>query len=171
MSPGTRLKEKALITRIEHLAGLDTVEEAVAAMNATIAALGERLRETERRALADALPGHLGGRLRHRKHRGAFDIAEFYDRIHRREGVHLGFAREHAQVVCRVLGEILPEEVLRILDDALPKPFAELFRSPPEGEAPPEYRLAHGPQHHTLATGSPGSSHPLSESHPPKASD
>jgi uncharacterized protein (DUF2267 family) len=160
--------ETELLERIMHLGGLDARRDAGRALKATLAALGERLDEDARGALARALPEKLGAML-HRKHRGAFDVAEFYDRVRKREGVSLGFAREHAQVVCRVLGERLPAAKLRELDEGLPESFAALFHPPRQAEPPPEHRLPHGERRHTLATGRPGATHPLSDSAPPGA--
>ncbi len=72
------------------------------------------------------------------------------------------------RAVCRSLGEVLPDEVLDKLGEALPASLVELFHPYPEGEAPP-HRMAASARRHTLATGRPGSSHPLSEAKPPDA--
>lgn len=137
---------------------------------ATLATLGERLPDEESRTLAELLPDRMGMALRVRKQPSSFDLAEFFDRVRQREGTSLGFAREHAQVVCRVVGEVLSEDALRAFDRVLPEPFAELFHPPASDEEPAEYGLAKVAQHHhSLATGRPGSQHPLSESRPERA--
>jgi uncharacterized protein (DUF2267 family) len=155
-----------LLGRIKQLGGLQTTREATAALRATLAALGERLSDRDRDLVAGVLPRSVAGALHKGKRRGAFDIAELYNRIRRREGVTLGFAREHAQVVCRVLGEILPDVARREIERALPESFAELFSPPRSFDPPPEHPVAPGAQHRTLATGRAGSLHPLSESRP-----
>ena len=161
----------ALLRRIVHLAGLDTTREASAALRATLASLGERLPDEDVDVIAGALPDGLVPILRNRKRKGAFDVAEFFDRVRRREGVSLGFAREHAQVVCRALGETWREDVLGVLDRALPESFAELFRPPPSSASapPPDHRIPHVARGHTLATGGPGARHSLADSRPPGA--
>jgi uncharacterized protein (DUF2267 family) len=156
--------ERELLERISQLGGLDLHGEARAALEATLIALGERLVEDEREIIASALPPQLGSILQRRKHRGMFDVAEFYDRVRRKEGTNLGFAREHAQIVCRVLGESLPDRLLEVL----PAPFAELFRAPESGEPPPPRSTA-STTAHTLAAGRPGSRHPIGESRPAAA--
>jgi uncharacterized protein (DUF2267 family) len=152
----------ALLERVRVLGGLDTTSEASNAVRATVIALGERLKEDERRVLASALPAPLGRRLRSMKRSSTFDVAEFYERVRKRERVSAGFAREHAQAVCRSLSEVLPPGARQTLDEALPESIAELFHPLSFGGSPP----AHPVQGHTLATGRPGSNHPLSESHP-----
>jgi uncharacterized protein (DUF2267 family) len=163
------ITEAELLDRIVSLGGLDAKHEAIAALRAALAALGEQLDADARRAIAQALPEQLGAALNLQEGRGTFDLAEFYDHVWRREGVSLGFAREHAQIVCRVLGESLPGEALGSLDRALPAPFAALFHSPSWRPALTQHPLAHDDRHHTLATGRPGAKHPLSESAPPGA--
>ncbi len=121
-----------------HLGGFATATEAAAAAKATRVTLGERLPDEEFRALAKLLPDRMGKSLRVRKQPRAFDLAEFFDRVRRREGTSLGFAREHAQVVCRVVGEVISEDALRALDRVLPDSFAELFHPTASDERPPE---------------------------------
>ncbi|MGH7280664.1 MAG: DUF2267 domain-containing protein [Polyangiaceae bacterium] len=163
------MNEEALLQRITDLAGLDAHDASMAA-RATLGALGERIVYEERAALARELPDDLAALFRGRKYRGRFSVANFFDRVQKREKVSLGFAREHAQVVCRAIGELLSEDAFSSLERRLPEAYAELFRSSQAGEPPTDYRLAKGPNHHTLATGAPGSQHPLSESSPPAAS-
>jgi uncharacterized protein (DUF2267 family) len=158
--------------RIADLSGLDTTEEAAAVLQATLVAMGQRLAPDVRDTIAAALPDEIGAVLRRSESELESESeseSEFFDRVRRREGVSLGFAREHAQGVCRALGEILPGEALRALEEALPASFAELFHPPPPPAPPPGYRVAKSERHHTLATGRPGSRHPLSESRPPTA--
>jgi uncharacterized protein (DUF2267 family) len=165
----TKMNEERLIEQVKHRGGLDTENQAAAALKSTLRALGEGLSEPDREAIARALPERLRAVLRTGKHRGAFDIAEFFDRVRRREGVKRGFGREHAQVVCTVLGESLPEEALTVLERALPERLFDLFRRSPSEPEPPGRRIAPSARHHTLATGKPGPLRPLSEAAPPGA--
>lgn len=157
-------RKEDLLERIVQLAGLDTTQEASAALRATLTALGERLLDEDRDIVAGALPPELGVILRSAKFRGSFDVADFFDRVRRSEGVSLGFAREHAEVVCRAVAEALEEEARLRMEGALPDSFAELFRVPLPSEPPPAHPLGQSERHHTLATGRPGTRHPVSES-------
>jgi uncharacterized protein (DUF2267 family) len=162
--------EEELLDKIVALAGLDTTREAERALRATLAALGELLPEKERRAFADALPSRLGMVLEMRKHHGPFGLEEFFGHVQRREVTSAGFAREHAQVVCRVLGEALPDDARARLERAVPAEYVDLFRGVSRDTAPPPtHPVEPGARHHSLATGKPGSRHPVSEAHPDSA--
>lgn len=160
---------RALLDRIVQLGGFPTHGEAAAALKATLLALGESLPDRERKRVADALSVRERAVLQAAAYRGELDTAELYDRVRSYEGVALGFAREHAQVVCRAIGELLDDEVRALLDRVLPEELALLFHPRVPVERSPETHHAHSGSHHTLATGRPGSSHPVSESAPPGA--
>ena len=93
---------------------------------------------------------------------GAEDL---YRRVARRTGLPAGKARELTQVACRLLGDELDEVELAHLESFMPGDVIELL-------APPARRLESPPPHHphdpgeTLASGRPGSRHPLSQSAP-----
>ena len=163
------IHEQDLLGRISDLGGLKAPDASLAA-RATLAALGERIEYEKRSVITRELPDELATIFRARKYRGTFGLTEFFARVRSREKVSLGFAREHAEVVCRVLGELLSEAATHTLDRVLPEPFAALFRTPNPGESPADYRVARSARHHTLATGAPGSLHPVSESRPRDAS-
>jgi uncharacterized protein (DUF2267 family) len=167
MENGIPVDEHAFGDRVSTLMGGGTLQDARRAIRSVVAALGERLPDEERRALAENLPPGWAHVLHIRKYGGPFDVAEFYERVRRREGSTLGFAREHAQVVCRVMTESLPFLMLQRIERALPETFGELFRSGRALGEPPPHRLVHAERAHTLATGRPGSQHPVSESPPP----
>jgi uncharacterized protein (DUF2267 family) len=161
------------IEQIQERSGFAGPAEAARAVDATLSALRERLVDDEAGALAQALPEPMAQILR----RGAYDcdfgLDELYRRAGEREGVPLGFATEHTQVVCQVLAETIGAELLRRLQQHLPGDLAALLTSrPPLAEPPePERRpreIAPGAGA-TLAEGRPGSRHPLSEAHPDKA--
>jgi uncharacterized protein (DUF2267 family) len=162
------MSERAFVARVAALGGLGSARDARRAIRATLAALAERLDDADAHAIEDAVPASFGGALHAKKHLGAFDVAELYDRVRRREGVSIGFAREHAQVVCRVVGESMSDEALARIEHALPPSFVELFEPPshePEEPAPPR-KSEHARHRRTLATGRPGSTHPIAESAP-----
>lgn len=73
--------------------------------------------------------------------------------------------RELVASVCHVLGEELSNDALRVLRRAVPGALAELLAEPsPEIAAPP----VDSRQGTTLASGRPGSRHPVSEASPPR---
>jgi uncharacterized protein (DUF2267 family) len=162
---------EALLERIVELGGLDSAAEASLALRSTLAGLSRSMLEEDREVIAKALPGDLGASLHQRGPQATSSVPQFFEDVRRHEKVSAGFGREHAQVVCRVLAELVPEDALRRLLEALPEGFGELFRPPaPEG-SPEEPPVARGARHHTLATGSPETRHPLSESSPPGAQE
>lgn len=169
MEPSQVISRQTLLEGIIRYGGAATVETAVGALRATLATLGDRLPDDARAILADALPQRVAKVLRAHRYGGPFDVDVLYERVARREGVPLGVAREHVQVVCRVLGEVLPERVARVLEAALPRSFGELFRRPEAGPPPPHRARTEAPALNTLASGKPGSLHPLSEARPPDA--
>lgn len=163
------MDEERFVGEVMRLAAFESREQAEWAISATLATLGELLYEDEVRALAEHLPPSIGRRLEGHPHAGDFDRRELYDRVARREGTALGFGIEHVEVVCRVVGEAQPEEVRARLCRHLPKDLAELFCAPPAPQPPPP-RVHHAQEERmTLASGRPGSAHPLSESRPPLA--
>jgi uncharacterized protein (DUF2267 family) len=134
-------------------------------LEATLTVLRQRLDATEARLLADALPAELAQYLRPGGDGGPFGLGEFYDRIWRLEGSPRGFAVEHAQVVCQLVAEALSEDHRHRLQRHLPPDFAALFTPRKPAPPPPEHVLpARDPREgRTLASGRPGSAHPLSE--------
>jgi hypothetical protein len=73
--------------------------------------------------------------------------------------------KEHVDVVLRALGEILDADVRARLRRALPEALARQLEVPEHGEPPP-YGPPRSAPPHTLASGRPGSRHPLSEGAP-----
>ena len=159
------IDERDLLGRIADFGGLDA-KDATVAIRATLATLGERIEYEKRNVITRELPAELGSLFRARRFRGTFGIEEFFHRVRRREKVGLGFAREHAEIVCRALADLLSSDARSTLDHELPEPFGILFRAPTEVGSPAEYKVARNAKHQTLASGAPGSMHPLSESKP-----
>ena len=162
------MQESELIDDVMRRGGLAQRSDAERAVRATLTTLGERLTREEAQAVATALPSSWAGWLLDAGYDGDFDAAELYERVRRREGTSAGFAREHAQVVVRALGDRLADETRRRLEQALPGEVAELLRPAEVGAPPPHAEARHAPRLNTLATGRPGSAHPLSEARPPE---
>jgi len=158
--------ESAFIARIKDL-GLADEAHAAHAARATLASLGECLPSPERTALLAALPPKLANYVA--AYRGPAEAEQLFERVRVHEGTTAGFAREHAEIVCRVLGEMLSDEAALRLHRALAPSVAALFNPPPPPGEPPPYAVPHGERHHTLATGVPGSRHPISDAPPPGA--
>jgi len=163
----------AIAGEVQRRAGLTSEEETERVLDVTVRAIGERLTASEAHALANGLPEALAMRLESARYERDFDVDEFCDRVARREGVSLGFGREHAEAVCQVIGEALEPEQRTRLTSHLPPDFAALFepRTTPMPPARPAHidppvTLGEG---RTLATGRFGSRHSLSEGHPDRA--
>lgn len=102
MEPQAAISRQALLQQIIRHGGAANVNSAAAALKATLATLGDRLPDSERAQLASALPQRVAKVLLAHRYGGPFDIVELYERAARREGVPLGAAREHVQVVCQI---------------------------------------------------------------------
>ncbi len=162
------------VERVISRGGFTRREDAVAAVEATLVVLRARLSDEEIAALTIDLPGLVARLLRYGEYEGEFELEELYDRVRRREGVSAGHAREHTQVVCRVLAESLPESARERLKSCVRGPIAGLFALPPEPPPPSRRERQHrngssAARSHTLAEGRPGSEHPLSEAKPETA--
>jgi uncharacterized protein (DUF2267 family) len=164
------------VEEVQRRTGLATPELAKWAIEATLGVLRQRLLDDEAAALAGALPEPFAGLVRGGAYDEDFGVEELYRRVHRREGVHIGFAAEHAQAVFQVLAEEIDGEILARLRRHLPADYAALLEPRPPhstaGEPPPTERRAHGTppgEGSTLADGRLGSRHPLSEARPQDA--
>lgn len=139
------------------------------AIHATVAVLAECLTGGESEALARCLPAPLARVARDSRFDGPIFAADFYERVRRREGVAPGRSREEAQTVVAEIGELLDPEARRLLARALPEELGELFAPRIVGEPPPHSQKLRGPPIETLASGRPGSRHPVSEAAPERA--
>jgi hypothetical protein len=93
----------------------------------------------------------------------ALDINTLYLMVSQRTGLEPGKAMEQTRVVCQAISEVLDHDTLMLLCRALPEPLATLFEPSPESPAFHAPHTVAGPRS-TLATGKPGSAHPVSES-------
>jgi uncharacterized protein (DUF2267 family) len=160
---------RELIARMRSLCAFGSDEEAERALAVSARVLGEVLAVDEAEAVAKALPEALARCVRGAEPRPALGLAEVYGRVARREGVRFGFGAEHAQVAFQIVGEALPEEVRARLQRHLGQRLGQLLE-PRVLEPVPEREYAAPPpepgQGTTLASGRPGSRHPLSEGRP-----
>jgi hypothetical protein len=158
--------EVALIERCVER-GIPDRDIARRAMHATLAVLGSRLTDDEAGALACELPGELARIVDRAEYDRDFDAAELYALIAgRTHASSLGDSREQTDVVIRVIGETIADDVRRRLCRALPEPIARRLRRSELDEAPPpppHPTRTHSQPLTTLASGRPGSRHPLAE--------
>jgi uncharacterized protein (DUF2267 family) len=146
-------------------AGIPERHLAERVVRATVAVLGERLTVEEAGALRPTLPGELGRILERSEYDSDFAAADFYERVRRRARITPGIARESVDVVLHAIGDTLEADASRRLARALP---ADLGRQlvPREVGDPPPHAAAPRGRLTTLASGRPGSRHPLSEAAP-----
>jgi uncharacterized protein (DUF2267 family) len=160
-----RLDAHHLVERVQTLAGLAESEQAERAIRIVVAVLLEQLTQHDRYLLSDALPAAWTIDAAGATLQVYDDLESFYARIGTREGIAPGFAREHAQSVCRALSEALDDDTRQRLITRLPDAIAELLVSSDGGPSQPAGLQAPGITRsaRSLATARPGSSRPLSE--------
>jgi uncharacterized protein (DUF2267 family) len=90
---------------VQHRACLASGGEAVRAIHATLATLGERLFNGEAERLAAQLPPEICCYLLEPDNNMKLDMDEFLDRISEREGIDGRRSMHHARVVLSVLRE------------------------------------------------------------------
>lgn len=163
-APARPMELEELLARLVR-AGFSDDAAARRALEAVLGALAASGAGTELALLAPALPPELRPE-RVPPSRGPFDADAFYAAVAAREDLGPGPGLEHAQIVCRELGLLLEPDVRVRLARALSR---ELFDAPRYTPPAAPVRRASVPPEHTLATGRPGSAHPLSEAAPPGA--
>ena len=91
---------------------------------------------------------------------------ELYERLAIIEDVNLGVAVEHVRTAASVIMDLLDADLRTLLARRLPVLWAALFASTPR-QRRADFESGTLPGHgHTLATGRPGSSHPLADAAP-----
>lgn len=162
--------EHELVTRVSEEGGIGSLDLSSRVIRATLSTLGERLGDEDATALARTLPEPFGDLVAWARHGGSFGPAEFYERVRKLDREPRGFGLEHAQVVLRVVGNALPDELRARLTKALPGEIARVME-PARFGAPPPYGtpvVDDVPEPLTsLASGRSGSRRPLSEAAPP----
>lgn len=147
--------------------------EAPSAVRAVFSALGELLTADETAALAAQIPTDLAQWLRAAPRARAMSLDDLYARVAEQTGLPVPRALEVTQAVCRALAVQLRPDVRDRLSAHLGPVTGRLFEVPHEGT--PSQRPIHlssppaSGEGRTLATGRPGSRHPLSEAHPESA--
>lgn len=136
-------------------AGISTRRAEQAAL-AVLHGLGGYLSRPSRELVAEELPPSLGAAVVEADdHSGQLE-----DRV-LAPGETAGEAREIVASVFRVLAEELSTEAVGAISSSLPAGYARFFATPSEELATPP-----GQRDDTLATGRPGSRHPIAEAQP-----
>jgi uncharacterized protein (DUF2267 family) len=154
------MRHDLFISRVEELSGFAGRADVMRAIRATLVALGERLRDEERAALAREIPRSLRSLLDRAAYAGDFDRDELFARVARHGALDRGRALEYAEIVCEALATELPWDLLARLRRELGPSIASLLVEP---ERPPVVATASPPSGSTMASGRPGSRHPVSE--------
>jgi len=160
------MNEEKFVQEVANRAVLPLEGQADGAIQLTLEVLGTHLPDPHAKEVARRLPERIAQFLRRERFENDVEPDEFYREIAQRAGVPIGFAREHAQVVCQVLAEAVGVEGRQHLRVHLPRAMADLFTprgasSPPPSHIHP-HRVEPG-EGRTLASGRPGSTNPVSE--------
>jgi uncharacterized protein (DUF2267 family) len=158
---------------VKDRAGLRTEREARRAVNAAVGVLRCALDDEDARSLAAEVPGAPGHILARPAKARVGDLDGLHAEAERREGVGLGFAVEHVQVVFQVLGERLDPELRERLRKRVPSDIAALWTSRALPDEPPPPGHLHPPHEpapvQTLSRSRPGSAEPIAEARRPLA--
>jgi uncharacterized protein (DUF2267 family) len=151
------MSAETFIAHVADHAGI-SIEHAERVTRTVLSGLGSYLTPAIRQFIADELPVPLG-----RVFGEDVGVAVPLEEQVLEAGLTAGQARELVASVCRVLTEQLSTDALTALRTGVPPLLADRLVTPADDltTPPPEPR-----RHATLATGRPGSAHPLSESHP-----
>jgi uncharacterized protein (DUF2267 family) len=133
------------LNRVMARAGLKTREEALAAIQAALGTLAERISGGEARDIAARVPPEIKAYLDKGGDEKAhsFPLREFYRRVSKYCGVDAPTGVLYARAVLSTLRSALPPDEFRDVLSQLPVEFAELFHWDPEapiplGHLPPE---------------------------------
>lgn len=126
-----------LVRLVQERANIESGDEALELIGATLETLGERLPRNEREDLAAELPGQLKAYARRRLQTEQFMLEEFYNRVAARSGLGAPAAVQQAHIVMQVLQEAVSEGQLRDMRAQLPPDFEELFTGEPQGPGSP----------------------------------
>lgn len=150
-------------------AGLASVDEAGLVTANVVARIGALLSDHDRHAMAPALARPLADALVREEPEQELPFDALIRRVAREGALPVGVALEHTHVVCQALARTLGDDVTEFLRARLPDDVADLLSADrPTMSMPPRF----APERvsaavvggNTLATGRPGSNHPVSES-------
>ena len=132
------MKSDEFIAKVQRRAVLDSQEEAMLAIGATLATLAERLAGGEAKDLASQLPPEIGVFLL-QPYAGIgdpFGLEEFFRLVSERAGIDLQDASLQARVVIGVLCEAVSMGEIENVRSQLPHDIRQLFMVENEGDLP-----------------------------------
>lgn len=127
------MKFDDFIWKVQNKAKLASTDEALAAVRATLETLAERTAGDEAENLAAQLPEEIGRYLRGKHIVQRFSLADFFDRVTKKEGVDKPVAVHHARAVIDVLQEAVSAGEIEDLRSQLPDEWDPLFEQGAEG--------------------------------------
>jgi uncharacterized protein (DUF2267 family) len=128
-------QETQFFSGIESRADLDSRDEAIAATEATLGVLGERLTGGEADALADELPDNLAAAMESTGDEAAgFSPDEFVEWVREAEreqaaGLDVSAARLHVQAVLESLSQSVDGDVWNAVRSQLPSEYERLYET------------------------------------------
>lgn len=132
------MKYDEFVAQVQRRADLQTKDEAVQAIRATLETLGERLAGGEAKDLAAQLPPEVAIYLQ-QPLTGAgvpFTLDDFFVRVAERQDSGLAEASFNARVVLGLLAEVVTMGEIENIRAQLPAEFRQLFEVENEGELP-----------------------------------
>jgi uncharacterized protein (DUF2267 family) len=162
------MRHDALIADVRKRWGVPLEEDAERLVEAVLTVLREQLDARDAHALAAALPAVTAAPLARMVQGATYDARSFAARVAVLAAIPLPAAVEGTQVALAALAETLPQElVVRVrkqLHPELARALAPRIDEPPP-ESPERHFQLEGPRtpQGTLATGRPGSEHPVAE--------
>jgi uncharacterized protein (DUF2267 family) len=115
------------LRQVQERARLNTGDEALRIVHATLATLGERLPRDERRDLAAQLPDQLKSYVLEYQDTARFPLEEFYNRVAARSDLGAPAAIEQAGIVTAVLQDAITGGQLEEIRAQLDEEYDELF--------------------------------------------
>jgi uncharacterized protein (DUF2267 family) len=126
-----------LVQKVKQYAGLETTDDAVKIIQATLETMSERLPRTHRLHLAAQLPDELRQFLPRQAHMEYLSLEEFYRRVADRSDLSYQHAVRYAEAVARVLQEAVAPGELEDILSGFPDEYHELFGRKPAGPLSP----------------------------------
>lgn len=161
-----QIDRDALMEEVMWRGGIRDRASAETSMEATLEAIAGHLARADRESVADQLPGSFGAVVTRPGRFPAAGVNELCARVAASAEISQGRAVEYVQAAGAALAGLLAEETRELLVRRLPGEWSALFvpsARAAEADLPPGTEPPHG---HTLATGRPGSLHPLAEAGP-----
>jgi len=121
------VKGEQFIAEVKNLAELDSNEDALKAVRATLETLRERLAGNEPADLAAQLPPEITPFVEGTGGREAFSVQEFYERVAHKEGTKSEEVVKHARAVATLLQRAVTGDELEDIRSQLGNGYEELF--------------------------------------------